>query len=80
MKMDNYRFQDVLCPFCKKSYMTRVFDEYSVIVKQDGKTLKGWRDRCPKCDSEVFVVENDFYGKDLSNYTEEEIQEFWYLR
>ena len=78
--MNNYRFQDVLCPFCKKSYMTRVFDEYDVVVNHKGKTLNGWKDTCPKCGSQVFVVENEFKGKDLSEYPEEEIKEYWILR
>ena len=78
--MDNYRFQEVLCPFCKKSYMTRIYDEYDIVVMHDGKTIKGWRDSCPKCDSSVFVIENEFEGKDLSEYPKEEIQEYWFLR
>ena len=78
--MNNYRFQEVLCPFCKKSYMTRIYDDYDIIVRHGDITMNGWKDICPKCDSLVFVVENEFNGKDLSEYLEEEIEEYWYLR
>ncbi len=78
--MNKYRFQEVLCPFCKKSYVTRVFDDYDVTVKHDGETINGWRDICPKCGSNVFVIENEFKGKDISEYPEKEIQEYWRLR
>lgn len=78
--MNNYRFQDVLCPFCKKSFMTRVYDEYGITVYHDGKTINGWRDICPKCSAEVFVVENEFNGKSLSEYPDEEVHEILYLR
>ena len=75
-----YRFQDVLCPFCKKSYMTMVYDDYDVTVIHDGEIIKGWSDRCPKCGSDVFVVENEFNGQDISEYPDEEIHWRWVLR
>ncbi len=78
--MDKYKYQEVLCPFCKKGYTTRVFDEYDIIVKYEGNELKGWSDKCPKCDSDVFVVENEIEGKDLSVFPEDSITEFWILR
>ena len=78
--MNNYCFQEVLCPFCNKSYMTSIQDVHNTVVKHDGQTMSGWMDVCPKCGSWVFVVENDLKGKDLSAYPEKEIQEKWYLQ
>ena len=78
--MENYRFQDVLCPFCKKSYMTRIYDDYDLIVEFNGNVLNGWYDRCPKCNEDVFVVENDNEGKDLSQYPKESITVHFILR
>ena len=40
--MNNYRFQEVLCPFCNKSYLTRIEDVHNTTVKHDGKTMSGW--------------------------------------
>ncbi len=78
--MEKYRFQNVLCPFCKKSYMTRIFNDYDIIVNYNSEVLSGWSDRCPKCNSSVFVVENEYEGKDLSVYPEKSITRNWILR
>ena len=80
LKVSNYRFQHVLCPFCEKSYTTMTYDEYDVSVIHDGKTINGWNDTCPKCGRDVFVVENELKGKDLSEYPDDEIHRKWILR
>ena len=80
LKVSNYRFQHVLCPFCEKSYTTMTYDEYDVSVIHYGKTINGWNDTCPKCGRDVFVVENELKGKDLSEYPDDEIHRKWILR
>ena len=60
--------------------MTRIYNEYDVTVYHDDNTINGWKDNCPKCGSEVFVVENERNGIDISNYPDEEVHEFWHLR
>ena len=62
--MDKYIFREVLCPFCKKPYMTRIYEDYDCTVIHDGQTLNGWVDRCPKCDGHVFVAEGLHEGVD----------------
>lgn len=42
--MNNYRFQEVLCLFCNKSYMTSIHDVHNTVVKHDGQTMSGWMD------------------------------------
>lgn len=53
--------------------MTRTYEDYDLIVEHNGTILNGWYSKCPKCDSEVFVAENDPVGKDLSQYPKESI-------
>lgn len=39
--MDKYIFREVLCPFCKKPYMTRIYEDYDCTVKYEEQTLNG---------------------------------------
>ena len=75
-----YKYREVLCPFCKKPYMTRVYDEYDIQINENGKTLNGWNDICPKCNQELFVIENIYEGKDPNSYSEEVVDSVFVLR
>lgn len=71
--MSGYRFRQVICPFCKKPYMTRIECEYDIIVSHNGEELNGWSERCPKCDEWFFMIDNVLEGVDLSQYPDGEI-------
>ena len=62
-KMQKYRFQDVLCPYCKKSFMTMIYDNYDCSITKENQIYNGWFDRCPKCNGSVIVIENVFEGE-----------------
>lgn len=78
--MENYRFQEVLCPFCNKKYMTRIYDEYDISLEKDGEILGGWSDICPKCAKWLFVAEGILEGINLDIYSEEKIHRRMVLR
>lgn len=58
------KFREVLCPFCKKPYMTRIYDDYDCTVSKDGDMLNGWMSGCPKCGGDIFVVDGMHEGVD----------------
>ena len=76
----NYKWQEVICPFCKKGFTTMIYEEYDLQVKHDEKELRGWISKCPKCMKEVFAVEGSREGQDPSSYPEEAITWNWILR
>ncbi len=61
--MREYKFQDVLCPYCKKSFMAMVYDTYDCTITKDNQIYNGWFNWCPKCNGEVIIVENVFEGE-----------------
>lgn len=71
--MNWYLYQEVRCPFCKKKYMTKIFENYDTELKVGDIVLKGWKDICPKCQGSVFVVDDQLEGIDLKAYPEEDI-------
>ena len=77
--MEGYRFRQVICPFCKKPYMTRILTDYSITVKHNGEVLNGWSDHCPKCNGWFFMIDNVLEGVDLSKYPEDEIEKRFFL-
>lgn len=75
-----YRFRQVICPFCKHQYMTRVYNEYDLIIKHNGELLYGWKDRCTKCDSWIYAIDNRLEGVEPSSFPKDEITEHFILR
>ena len=62
--MEYYRFREVLCPFCMKPYMTRIYGDYDHTVSKYGKVLNGWVSGCPKCGGSIFLVDRMHEGVD----------------
>ena len=77
---DGLIFRQVICPFCSHQYMTRVYEEYDLIIKHSGDILNGWNDQCPKCSSWLYIIDNKLEGVDPSLFPEEEITEHFILR
>jgi len=73
-------YREVLCPDCGKKYMTYIYDEYDVIIKQGDKYLQGWEDSCPKCNNNLFIEDNVLEGKRLEDYPDELIRRRFVLR
>lgn len=77
--MTNYRFKEVLCPFCKKKYMTQISDDHDIEIIGNS-SLKGWITNCTKCNREFFAVDGASEGIDLNKIPEESIRRTYRLR
>lgn len=77
-------YREVMCPVCKKKYMTYVYKEdgYEYSVKKQSQTLYGWIDKCPKCNPDLFVADGELDGLVFDEIPENEIEEtdIWLLR
>lgn len=74
-----------MCPICKKKYMTYVYKEdgYEYCLKKQGKKIKGWTDKCPKCNTRLFVGDGEFDGLVFDEIPEADIKETrngWVIR
>ena len=70
-------YREVMCPVCKKKYMTYVYKEdgYEYSVKKKSQTLYGWIDKCPKCNTYLFVADGELDGLVFDEIPETDIQE-----
>lgn len=73
-----------MCPVCKKKYMNYVYKEdgYEYSVKKQSQTLYGCIDKCPKCNTDLFVADGELDGLVFDEIPENEIEEtaIWFLR
>ncbi len=75
------KYREVFCPICQKKYMTYVYDDdYDFVISQGSKTLYGWRDECPKCETSLFIEDHVLEGRIMDDFDEKDIQEKWILR
>lgn len=77
---EGYRFREVICPFCKHRYMTRIYSEYDYFVTLPDKSLAGWSDMCPACRSWSFVADGILEGFDEEQFPKEAIKRKIILR
>jgi hypothetical protein len=79
---DTRKYREVLCPVCEKKYMTYVYSEdgYDYAILQGGKKLYGWADKCPKCDTWLFVEDHVLEGRKMDEYQVENVGKGYKLR
>lgn len=68
-------YREVLCPVCDKKYMTYVYKEYGYecSVKKQSQILNGWMDKCPKCNTELFIGDGKLDGMVFDEIAEKDI-------
>ncbi len=76
------KYREVFCPVCEKKYMTYVHaDEgYDVTIQQGDKTLYGWSDICPKCNTYLFVEDHVLEGRKMVDFDEKDVHQKLILR
>ena len=75
------KYREVFCPCCEKKYMTYVFDDdYDVTIRQGDKTMYGWADTCPKCNTSLFIEDHVLEGRKMDDFNEEDIDQKFVLR
>ncbi len=64
--------------------MTYVYKEdgYEYCLKKQCKNLNGWMDKCPKCNTYLFIADGELDGLVFDEIPENEIEEtdIWFLR
>ena len=74
-------FREVLCPDCRKKYMTYVYDgEHDTIIKLPTGYLYGWTDSCPKCSNNLFVEDKVLEGRRIEEFPLDIIESKMILR
>ncbi|MBO4844730.1 MAG: hypothetical protein J5525_00220 [Lachnospiraceae bacterium] len=76
------KYREVLCPVCEKKYMTYVHSDegYDVTIRQVDKTLYGWADSCPKCNTYLFIEDHVLEGREMDDFDEKDVYHKFALR
>ena len=70
------KYREVYCPVCKKNYMTYVYsDFYTVTINHKGVKRVGWRDACPKCNTDLFIEDHVLEGIRMDDFPESAVRE-----